>query len=472
MRFGLPPQDQNITESQWYVRDLKGKSEKHLRAYTSMFVQHLCDAGDPASKTFEDNVPKEGININQVLARIGMVSLIRKKVHEYEGKHGLESIPKPKPKILPKTNDTSKDFAEFEDNSQNSSVATEDKTANNGSENVEKMDVSDSGQTAEEEPKSDIKTDDTTEPKSDTEAKPELKVEQTSAEQKSDEVMSEVKPEGKTDEPIDKGTDESGVQKTEETEVKDIEMKDVEKSEDKSEVKESEEKKEETVKESVNGKAEEDIENGVDTIEEIPKTVQKFDFNIRDGGFTELQTLWFFEEQELKPGKEAEIWHRRHDYWLLASLVKHGYERWKDIHEDDTFSILSEPFKSSIHIKNKFMERRLRLLEQALVFEEQFRRTAHLGRLTTTKPEDKDKEEQNSEESDSKEEEANDENRPLNATLHRCINQYEELMTDMKSDCGRIPQTVQRIPPIAQRLQISQKSLNQMGHQKQRHFQM
>ena len=45
---------------------------------------------------------------------------------------------------------------------------------------------------------------------------------------------------------------------------------------------------------------------------------QKFMFNIADGGFTELHTLWQNEEKAAVPGREYEIWHRRHDYWLLA----------------------------------------------------------------------------------------------------------------------------------------------------------
>ena len=44
----------------------------------------------------------------------------------------------------------------------------------------------------------------------------------------------------------------------------------------------------------------------------------KFMFNIADGGFTELHTLWQNEEKAAVPGREFEIWHRRHDYWLLA----------------------------------------------------------------------------------------------------------------------------------------------------------
>lgn len=52
---------------------------------------------------------------------------------------------------------------------------------------------------------------------------------------------------------------------------------------------------------------------------------RKFMFNIADGGFTELHTLWQNEERAAVPGREYEIWHRRHDYWLLAGIVKYPF---------------------------------------------------------------------------------------------------------------------------------------------------
>ena len=36
---------------------------------------------------------------------------------------------------------------------------------------------------------------------------------------------------------------------------------------------------------------------------------------------------------------------RRHDYWLLAGIVCHGYGRWQDIQNDIRFNIINEPFK-------------------------------------------------------------------------------------------------------------------------------
>ena len=44
---------------------------------------------------------------------------------------------------------------------------------------------------------------------------------------------------------------------------------------------------------------------------------RRFMFNIADGGFTELHTLWEVEEKR----KCDDIWWRCHDYWLLAGVV-------------------------------------------------------------------------------------------------------------------------------------------------------
>lgn len=46
-------------------------------------------------------------------------------------------------------------------------------------------------------------------------------------------------------------------------------------------------------------------------VDDIDKPKRKFMFNIADGGFTELHTLWLNEEKAAVPGREYEIWHRR-----------------------------------------------------------------------------------------------------------------------------------------------------------------
>ena len=43
--------------------------------------------------------------------------------------------------------------------------------------------------------------------------------------------------------------------------------------------------------------------------------------------------------------------------------------------------------------------------------------------------------------------------------LHKVLNQLEELLSDMKSDVSRLPASLARIPPVAQRLQMSERSI-------------
>merc|ERR1712004_304646 len=91
MRYGMPPQD--AFNSQWLVRDLRGKSEKCFRAYVSLFMRHLCEPGNENGETFADGVPREGLSRQHVLTRIGIMSLIRKKVQEFENINGKHSMP-------------------------------------------------------------------------------------------------------------------------------------------------------------------------------------------------------------------------------------------------------------------------------------------------------------------------------------------------------------------------------------------
>ena len=102
--------------------------------------------------------------------------------------------------------------------------------------------------------------------------------------------------------------------------------------------------------------------------EKVEVGKRKFMFNIADGGFTELHTLWLNEENAAVPGREYEIWHRRHDYWLIAGIVTHGYGRWQDIQSDVRFAVINEPFKMDVgkgnflEIKNKFLARRFKVI--------------------------------------------------------------------------------------------------------------
>uniref|UniRef100_H3DQL8 CHD C-terminal 2 domain-containing protein n=1 Tax=Tetraodon nigroviridis TaxID=99883 RepID=H3DQL8_TETNG len=198
----------------------------------------------------------------------------------------------------------------------------------------------------------------------------------------------------------------------------------------------------------------------------------RFMFNIADGGFTELHTLWQTEERAaLSSGKMNDIWHRRHDYWLLAGIVTHGYARWQDLQNDPRYGLLNEPFKSEMHkgnyleMKNKFLARRFKLLEQALVIEEQLRRAAYLNMtqepghpamaLNTRFTEVECLAESHQHLS----KESLSGNKPANAVLHKVLNQLEELLSDMKADVTRLPNMLSRIPPVSARLQMSERSI-------------
>ena len=175
-----------------------------------------------------------------------------------------------------------------------------------------------------------------------------------------------------------------------------------------------------------------------------------------------------------------------------TGIVCHGYGRWQDIQNDGRFCIINEPFKMDVgkgnflEIKNKFLARRFKLLEQALVIEEQLRRAAYLNltqdashpamALNTRFTEVRIFVSSNvavtiligclisqveclaeSHQHLSKESLAG--NKPANAVLHKVLNQLEELLSDMKSDVSRLPASVARIPPVAQRLQMSERSI-------------
>uniref|UniRef100_A0A8C8SN17 Chromodomain helicase DNA binding protein 3 n=1 Tax=Pelusios castaneus TaxID=367368 RepID=A0A8C8SN17_9SAUR len=349
MRWGMPPQD--AFTSQWLVRDLRGKTEKEFKAYVSLFMRHLCEPGADGSETFADGVPREGLSRQQVLTRIGVMSLVKKKVCRRGGKMHSCILWKP-----PGTAPSNSKWL-FITLACSSLVLPE-------------------------------------ELKADKEPGKEPKV-------------GSIKEEGRA-----------------------------------------------------NGRKEDKADK------------PRFMFNIADGGFTELHTLWQNEERAaISSGKLNEIWHRRHDYWLLAGIVLHGYARWQDIQNDPQFTIINEPFKTEankgnfLEMKNKFLARRFKLLEQALVIEEQLRRAAYLNMtqdpshpamaLNTRFAEVECLAE--SHQHLSKESLAG--NKPANAVLHKVLNQLEELLSDMKADVTRLPATLSRIPPIAARLQMSERSI-------------
>ncbi|XP_044064783.1 chromodomain-helicase-DNA-binding protein 4 isoform X5 [Siniperca chuatsi] len=505
MRYGMPPQD--AFTNQWLVRDLRGKSEKEFKAYVSLFMRHLCEPGADGAETFADGVPREGLSRQHVLTRIGVMSLIRKKVQEFEHVNGQWSMPW---------------MAELEENKRAAALAAgeDPKTPSTGTpadtqpntpvpEDLSKSDDKEDMKKEGEDGKGAKKADD-----------PEIieipdESEKSPVFEKKGEVESAV---GKEEKEKDTGNGDEGKEKEAEDMSTDKEEKDkilemekdtpadvkgegsedkTDSEEDKSKAEEgkdekmdisspTEEKKEQKeekdgVKTDESGKLQngENTKEGgtavavVNVSEEKKKaTKQRFMFNIADGGFTELHSLWQNEERAATVTKKTfEIWHRRHDYWLLAGIIQHGYARWQDVQNDVRFAILNEPFKGEmsrgnfLEIKNKFLARRFKLLEQALVIEEQLRRAAYLNMtedpahpsmaLNTRFSEVECLAESHQHLS----KESMSGNKPANAVLHKVLKQLEELLSDMKADVTRLPATIARIPPVAVRLQMSERNI-------------
>ncbi|KAL1498156.1 hypothetical protein ABEB36_009000 [Hypothenemus hampei] len=470
MRYGMPPQD--AFNSQWLVRDLRGKSEKNFKAYVSLFMRHLCEPGADNADTFADGVPREGLSRQHVLTRIGVMSLIRKKVQEFEHINGEYSMPELIKKSIadqnktPSTGDADTPKSATTSTSATPATSAAPSPAPTTSNETNEKEKAESEEVKEKELKTENKEEEKEKEKPTEEGDSNVaKVDKEEKESKGDQVKEDSKPEDALKETDDVKKDDDDIKKDA---VKD----DVQKENEDEEVKkdEPEQKEEKPVSEKKDDVVVVEDEKKEKKEIETPEK-RKFMFNIADGGFTELHTLWLNEEKAATPGREYEIWHRRHDYWLLAGIVTHGYGRWQDIQADARFAIINEPFKMDVgkgnflEIKNKFLARRFKLLEQALVIEEQLRRAAYLNltqdpnhpamSLNARFAEVECLAE--SHQHLSKESLAG--NKPANAVLHKVLNQLEELLSDMKSDVSRLPATLARIPPVAQRLQMSERSI-------------
>uniref|UniRef100_A0A4W4DYV5 DNA helicase n=1 Tax=Electrophorus electricus TaxID=8005 RepID=A0A4W4DYV5_ELEEL len=375
MRWGMPSQD--AFSCQWLVRDLRGKSEKEFKAYVSLFMRHLCEPVADGSETFADGVPREGLCRQPVLTRIGVMSLVKKKVQEFEHINGRWSIPELKPEVT----------ADSKKSSRASSPA--------------------------------IKTATPT---------PEQSCTNTPCTSKPGACTCTPPP------PTPHTHTQIHAQYF-----------------------------------HTNTHIHQHTNANKHTHKYTTLSPQRC---VHLCLSTELHTLWQNEERAaISSGKMNEIWHRRHDFWLLAGIVVHGYARWQDIQNDPQFAIVNEPFKSQankgnfLEMKNKFLARRFKLLEQALVIEEQLRRAAYLNMTQDpTHPamalNARFAEVECLAESHqhlSKESLAG--NKPANAVLHKVLNQLEELLSDMKADVTRLPATLSRVPPIAARLQMSERSI-------------
>ncbi|KAI5623007.1 chromodomain-helicase-DNA-binding protein 5 isoform X1 [Silurus asotus] len=492
MRWGMPPQD--AFNSHWLVRDLKGKSEKEFRAYVSLFMRHLCEPGADGAETFADGVPREGLSRQHVLTRIGVMSLVRKKVQEFEHVNGKYSTPDMIPTRLelkklteslssdpntpvpaspaptqPSTPVPSGKYKpesgpvppEDKDNAEHERTKTIDSETSKESESFpekthEREELKSGGGEQKSNEHSEKKDD------SPVESEPSTNQAQSTAKQK-EQSTNQAPPTGQQSKDIENTSEKMDKDALSVLKIEDKEPKQAVPHEPKSE---------DATENQLNGEKETRDEADESQKDEKNGVKTRFMFNIADGGFTELHTLWQNEERvAVSSGKMYDIWHRRHDYWLLAGIVTHGYARWQDIQNDPRYAILNEPFKTEMNkgnyleMKNKFLARRFKLLEQALVIEEQLRRAAYLNMtqdsthpammLNTRFAEVECLAE--SHQHLSKESLAG--NKPANAVLHKVLNQLEELLSDMKADVTRLPSMLSRIPPVSARLHMSERSI-------------
>uniref|UniRef100_A0A4W5PFQ3 Chromodomain helicase DNA binding protein 4a n=1 Tax=Hucho hucho TaxID=62062 RepID=A0A4W5PFQ3_9TELE len=408
MRYGMPPQDAFTT--QWLVRDLRGKSEKEFKAYVSLFMRHLCEPGADGAETFADGVPREGLSRQHVLTRIGVMSLIRKKVQEFEHVNGQWSMPW---------------MMELEESKKAAAAAAGARPDSPGK-------TPSTGTPADTQPNT---------PATGTDPKTRFMfniadggftgkrtgVARGNAYHK--QMRTHTHAQISTRSQLSFGWFHTCLCAT-------LGLN--------------------SIFNRLNFHKSQLLLQGITLF--LPPT--------------ELHSLWQNEERAATVTKKTnEIWHRRHDYWLLAGIIQHGYARWQDIQNDVKYAILNEPFKAEMNrgnfleIKNKFLARRFKLLEQALVIEEQLRRAAYLNMsedpshpsmaLNTRFSEVECLAESHQHLS----KESMSGNKPANAVLHKVLKQLEELLSDMKADVTRLPATIARIPPVAVRLQMSERNI-------------
>lgn len=435
-------------------------------------MRHLCEPGLDNAPTFADGVPREGLSRQQVLTRIGVLSLIRKKVAEYEKINGMISMPLPEvdlsdvvlnsqmptgaingggPASLDKNNDPKP-----QDVDKEPITSDERKDSNAQDDGVEKA-------PAESARANDEGTD-----------KPQDQTVQADSNEKGSENLNNNEPRvqdqaGQTamDVDVDQQASSGMTKDSEPAKEPDNAASEIEKDKASSTGSKDGAEKADASNATTMATA---SSSSSSSQQEVIKN--RFSFNIADGGFTELHTLWQNEERAAQ-NRIYEIWHRRHDYWLLAGVVKHGYGRWQDVQNDAALAIINEPFKvdanrgnSFVDIKNRFLTRRFKLLEQALIIEEQLRRAAYLN----VAPDGSNPQvyllnqrfadlEMIAESQQQLTKETASGNNQAKMALARVLNQLDDLLNDMKSDVTRLPSTISRIPSVASRLQMSERSI-------------
>ncbi|KAG2459092.1 CHD5 protein, partial [Polypterus senegalus] len=385
MRWGMPPQD--AFNSHWLVRDLRGKSEKEFRAYVSLFMRHLCEPGADGAETFADGVPREGLSRQHVLTRIGVMSLVRKKVQEFEHINGKYSTPD----LIPEGAEVKK-LLEGLSSDPNTPVPASPAATQPGTplsaekpegmlgpaEDKEQVEQEGKKMPEQEIPTSSESSPGTEKPMETEESKDNLKEDCVTAESEKQEPGAE--------HPDVKGeTVKDSERYTERLEGDHVQSRNVEKEPRAEE--EEPVKAEESLESLQNGEKEVKEDDDIRKDEKNGKI--KFMFNIADGGFTEQALV--IEEQ----------------------LRRAAY-----------LNMTQDPSHPALALNARFSE------VECLAESHQ-----HLSKESLAG------------------------NKPANAVLHKVLNQLEELLSDMKADVTRLPSMLSRIPPVAARLQMSERSI-------------
>ncbi|KAL5265389.1 hypothetical protein ACHWQZ_G006190 [Mnemiopsis leidyi] len=566
MRYGMPLSDAYHTN--WRPRDLKNKTEKEFNAYVSLFMRHLCEPDNGNSHYFADGVPKEGLPRQQVLARIGVMGLIRRKVNEYAHINGdlpsrpgspdsvttshtqmstpasstpqqAPSTPQPAPETAApaqpaeeasptrpektpaaanqtesKPAETDKSEKKTEDSSENPAETEGEQKESKDDEKVEAMETEsegkEDGEKKEETPvkEEDVKKENKEEAMETDEKLAEKPAEEAAeaTEPKENEKDDWVSVWEKEEKNGSSGTNPHLLFAEDNNEMKALKVDGNDTTKRYEAIKEaygklSDEEKNVFVKKAEeNKKSKETLPNGEDKKAEAEKTAdkkeekaecktekkeetpvaatappveekpkKKFVFNICDRGFTELHNIW---REEHFSGNTS-IWSRLHDYWLLVGVIYHGYGRWQDIINDLRFNILNEPFGGDRRLeisgevvdKIKFMSRRFKLLEQALVAEAQVNRAVELGiqqnpnhpvmSLNARAAEL----ECLAESHQHLARESLAGNRPANSVLRKVLSQLEDILAEMKNDVNRLPVAMSKIPTVTERLQMTERNI-------------
>ncbi|VUZ48861.1 unnamed protein product [Hymenolepis diminuta] len=436
LRFGLPPPpgaSKTGLGAAWHSRDLRGKPEKVFRAYVAHFLRHLCEPdsmNQDNNPNYPDGTPRDGILHQPILTRIGIMSLVRKKVQEFEQVNGLYSMPEHAPQ----------ESATSENVPEQQTQHVEGATTDAATPISQPLSVTVGGSGVVHSGPNGNGSDDTS------------------------------KASDKT-EPMIIGTGEEGhltAVKPEATVINLDESDNVE--EGKLTIDESPGT---VTVEPINMEAPPKAEPmEVDTTQTTLQPPRRFMFNIADGGFTDLHTIWLNEERALMENRGGvEIWNRKHDYWLLAGVCQHGYSRWQDIHNDPRFALVNEPFSidqgkpNYLEMKNRFLARRFKLLEQALIIEEQLRRAAHQNIVCDPKDAVQSLNRRFNEleclafAQQKVFAEALSGNRSQIQLIHRALTMMEDYLAEMKQDVTRLLTIVPRMQPVSERLNLSHAGL-------------